>query len=83
MGQKSLSALRYTHNTSIHSAVTVYDFCILDLVVHKITSRLCKVKMPGVCEGGDTLRSDMTNWGVLKAIVTVRQTSSLYALLCV
>jgi len=38
--------------------------------------------MSDVCEGGDKLRSDMTNWGVLKAIVTVSKTSSLYCSVC-
>jgi hypothetical protein len=67
---------------SIHSANTMYDFCILNLVVHKVTIRIYKVKMPGVCDGGDTLRSDMTNWGVLQSIVAVSKTSSLYFSVC-
>jgi hypothetical protein len=40
------------------------------------------VKMRGVCEGGDTLRSDMANWGVLKAIVTVRLPLCTYFSVC-
>ena len=68
---------------SIHSANTMYDFCILNLVVQKVTSRLYNVKMSGVCDGGDTLRSDMTNWGVLRSIVTVSGgTFSLYCSVC-
>jgi len=52
------------------------------MVVHKVTAWFYKVKMSDVCVGGDTLRSDMANWGVLKAIVTVSKTSSLYFSVC-
>jgi hypothetical protein len=50
----------------------MYDFWMLNLVVHKVTTRLYKAKLPGVCDDDDDddgkRRSYMTYWGVSRLI---------------
>jgi hypothetical protein len=51
-----LFVLRLIQDTSRHSVGRMCNFCMLNLVVHKVTARLLKVNGAVSCEDHSTVR---------------------------